>query len=77
MKMHKIAFVFVIIGGFNWGLIALGYFMGQDWNVVKLLINSWSPAVENLVYLIVGVSAVVLLVGHKKDCRACNPSGAM
>jgi len=41
---------------------------------VNLLLGQWS-GVENLVYLLVGLSAVVLLVGHKGDCRACG-SGA-
>ncbi len=74
MKMHKIAFVLVIIGGLNWGLIALGNYMGSNWNVVNLLLGSW-PTVESLVYLLVGISAVVLLVGHKRDCKACGASG--
>ena len=76
MKLHGIAFVLVVIGGLNWGLVAIGYFMGQDWNVVKLLINSWSPMIENLVYLLVGLSAVNLLISHKSDCRTCSTGGA-
>ena len=74
MKLHAIAFVLVIIGGINWGLIALGSWMGGDWNVVSLVLGSW-PTIESLVYLLVGVSALVLAFSHKKDCRACNPSG--
>lgn len=69
--MHKTAFVLVIIGGLNWGLQAIGYFAGSNWNVVNLLVGSW-PTVENLVYLLVGASALVLVFSHKKDCRACN-----
>ncbi len=72
--MHKTAFVLVMIGALNWGLVALGYWMGSNWNVVNLLLGSW-PTAENLVYLLVGLSAIVLLVSHKKDCRVCNPSG--
>ena len=73
-SLHGITFILVIIGGLNWGLVALGSYMGSNWNVVNLLLGQWS-GVENLVYLLVGVSAVVLLVGHKGDCRACG-SGA-
>ena len=76
MKLHKIAFILVVIGGLNWGLVALGTYMGSNWNVVNLLLGSW-PAVETIVYLLVGASALVLLFGHKKECRACNPSGMM
>ncbi len=74
MKLHVIAFVLVIIGGLNWGLVALGSWMGSNWNVVNLLLGAW-PTVENVVYLLVGLSALVLMFGHKKACRSCNPSG--
>ncbi len=70
-SLHGITFALVIIGGLNWGLGALGNYMGSNWNVVNLLLGSWG-CLENLVYLLVGLSAIVLLVGHKKDCRACG-----
>jgi uncharacterized protein len=70
-SLHGIAFVLVVIGGLNWGLFALGDFMGSNWNVVNLILGSW-PTVENIVYLLVGLSAISLLVSHKKDCRACG-----
>lgn len=72
-SLHGITFVLVIIGGLNWGLVALGNWMGNNWNVVNLILGRWS-GVENLVYLLVGISAIVLLVSHKKDCRACGVS---
>lgn len=74
MKLHCTAFTLVVVGGLNWGLVALGTWMGGNWNVVNLLLGSW-PTVENLVYLLVGVSAVILMFSHKSDCRACNASG--
>jgi uncharacterized membrane protein YuzA (DUF378 family) len=74
-SLHGISFILVIIGGLDWGLVALGNWMGANWNVVNLLLGSW-PTLENIVYLLVGLSAIALAVGHKKDCRACNPSGA-
>ncbi len=70
-SLHGITFILVVVGALNWGLVALGSFMSQNWNVVNLILGQWQP-VENLVYLLVGLSAVVLLVGHKKDCRACG-----
>lgn len=69
--LHVIAFILVIIGGLNWGLVALGGYAGSDWNVVHMILGSW-PSVEWLVYLLVGLSAVVLLFTHKKDCRMCS-----
>ncbi len=74
MKLHTIAFVLVIVGGLNWGLMAIGSYMGSNWNVVNLILGSW-PAVENLIYLLVGLSAIVLVSSHKADCRVCD-SGA-
>ncbi|MBI1956998.1 MAG: DUF378 domain-containing protein [Candidatus Niyogibacteria bacterium] len=66
--VHIIAFTLVIIGGLNWGLTALG------WNVVNLIVGSW-PIVEKLVYLLVGLSAIWLVVMHKKDCKMCGMMG--
>lgn len=66
--LHYAAFTLLIIGGLNWGLTALG------WNVVNLLLGSW-PAVERIVYILVGLSAVYEVVTHKSVCRNCNPGG--
>ncbi|MFA5942437.1 MAG: DUF378 domain-containing protein [Candidatus Paceibacterota bacterium] len=65
--LYAIAFVLVIIGGLNWGLVALGVYMGGNWNIVNLILGSW-PAVENLVYLLVGVSALLLIFDRKGCC---------
>ncbi|MCX6786946.1 MAG: DUF378 domain-containing protein [Candidatus Kaiserbacteria bacterium] len=68
--LHKIAFVLVVIGGLNWGLVAIGTYMGSNWNIVNLIIGSW-PSIETLVYLLVGISALLLIFG-KKCCASCN-----
>lgn len=68
--LHAVSFVLVIIGGLNWGLVGLGGLMGGDWNVVRMILGTW-PMVEALVYVLVGLAAIVLAVGHKNDCRAC------
>lgn len=64
-SLHMVAFVLLIVGGLNWGLSALGY------NVVYMLLNSW-PAVERIVYLLVGAAAVFELVSHRGMCKACT-----
>lgn len=67
MKLHKIAWYLLIVGGLNWLLEAFGYGIGN-----------WLPAnVATLVYILVGLSAVYELVGHKKVCRNCAPQVAM
>ena len=59
-SLYATAFVLVIIGGLNWGLVALGSYMGSDWNVVNLILGSVSW-LENLVYLLIGLSALLLI----------------
>jgi uncharacterized protein len=73
--LHKTAFVLVIIGALNWGLMAIGYYMSSNWNVVNLILGS-VPWLENLVYLLVGLSALVLIFSNK-CCRAENPPMGM
>lgn len=55
-----IAFILVIVGALNWGLVGLGSFMGSNFNVVNLLLGSW-PQVEAVVYILVGVAAIYKL----------------
>ena len=66
----------LLIGGLNWGLIGLGGFLGSDLNVVNMLLGSW-PTVEWIVYLLVGLSAlkmvIVMLMG-KPCCDECTKS---
>lgn len=69
--LHFVAFLLLAVGGINWGLIGLGGFMMADWNVVNMILGAW-PQLEWLVYVLVGVSAVWLIVTHKGDCRMCS-----
>lgn len=78
-SMHYVMHLLVIVGGLNWGLVGLGNWMGNapdSWNVVRMLLVQW-PMVENLVYVLVGLSALMMIFSMKKDCRECNPSGMM
>ncbi len=68
--LHMVTFILLVVGGLNWGLAALGY------NVVDMVLGEGS-SLATLVYLLVGLSAVVELVSHKKDCRACGTGGGM
>ena len=75
-SLHALSFILVVIGGLNWGLVALGGYMGSDWNVVHMILGSW-PQIEWLVYLLVGVGALMLLFTHKRDCKMCSTDGMM
>ena len=72
-SLHMVAWILVIVGGLNWLLIGLGGFAGADWNVVHLILGSW-PALEWIVYILVGISAVYEIVTHKKNCAVCMAS---
>ncbi len=60
--------VLVIVGGINWGLVGLGMLMGNDLNVVHMILGSM-PVFEAIVYLLVGVAAVMKIFGCK--CSKC------
>lgn len=64
MKVHKIAFVLLIIGGINWGLEAFGWGIG----------NFVSPAITQVIYILVGISAIYEIFGHKDKCKECAPA---
>jgi uncharacterized membrane protein YuzA (DUF378 family) len=70
-SLHCIAFILVIVGGLNWLLIGLG-----GWNVVDLLLGAW-PWLESLVYILVGLSALILIFTHKKSCKMCEAGAPM
>ena len=64
--LHTIAFILVIVGALNWGLV--GAF---DFNLVNTLFGSL-PALEKIVYILVGVAAIYEVATHKKVCRTCD-----
>lgn len=68
--VHMIAFVLLVIGGLNWLLVAFG------WNLVDAIFGAGS-ALSQVIYILVGLSAIEEVVMHKKNCRNCNPGGTM
>ena len=63
--IHMAAFLLAMVGAINWGLTALGF------NVVNMILGG-VPAVEMVVYLLVGASGVYILLTHKADCKICS-----
>lgn len=63
--VHVVAYVLLWVGGLNWGLMGLFGF-----NLVHAL--GLPSSAENLVYILVGASAVYTLATHKGDCKACE-----
>jgi hypothetical protein len=66
--VHKLAWLLVIVGALNWGLVGLGGYFGGNWNVVNLIFGSWDW-LEWLIYVLVGVSALLMLM--KGSCKKC------
>jgi uncharacterized membrane protein YuzA (DUF378 family) len=60
-NLHKVSFVLLAVGGLNWFLEAFGTGLG-----------AFLPSnVAQIVYILVGLSAVNELVIHKQTCREC------
>ena len=64
-----IAKILVIVGGLNWGLVGIGMMFNIDLNIVKMILG-WSSALEGIVYILVGISAVMLMIHCK--CKKCT-----
>ena len=69
--VHKIGMALLLIGGLNWGLIALG-----KYNLVDSLLGAGSDAAR-LVYGLVGISALLALMMGKccMKCGSCPNCG--
>jgi len=59
--VKTIAKILVLVGAINWGLVGLGNLMGSDMNVVHMLLGSMET-LENVVYVLVGLSGVYSLM---------------
>jgi uncharacterized membrane protein YuzA (DUF378 family) len=68
--LHIIAFILLIVGGLNWLLVAF------NWNLVEALFGSW-PMLVTIIYVLVGLSAILIAATHGKDCRMCKGGGSM
>lgn len=63
-----VSFTLLIVGGLNWGLVGL-----MNLDLVELLLGSM-PVAQQLVYVLVGVSAIFEVVTHKSGCKNCSGS---
>lgn len=64
--MHKLSFTLLLVGGLNWGILAL-----TGWDIGQLLGGMDSTA-SKIVYVAVGLAAVYEILGHKKICKECE-----
>lgn len=70
--MDWVVNVLLIVGGLNWGLVGVGMLLGgsaYSWNLVTMIFG-FMPWLEAVVYVLVGIAAVVAIVGCK--CSSCK-----
>ena len=61
VKLHKIAWVLLIIGGLNWLLV--GLFQKDLFVILGMGMDGW---IARLVYVLVGLSALIEIFSWKK-----------
>lgn len=69
--LHMVAFILLLIGGVNWLLVGI---LGKD--LFVLLGMNMGDMVPKIVYILVGVSAVIEAVTHKSNCKMCSSGSA-
>lgn len=63
--LHMVTFLLVVVGALNWGLV--GFF---NFNLVSTIFGA--GMLTNVVYDLVGLSAVYILVTHRGTCNVCG-----
>lgn len=64
--VHIIAFILLIVGGLNWAVFALFDTDLGEW------IGGADTMAAKVVYVLVGVAAVVEAVTHSRRCKECK-----
>ena len=58
-----VTFILLVVGGLNLGLMVVA-----NWDISMLL----GEQLTTIVYVLIGLSAVVEVVTHKKNCKWCG-----
>ncbi len=61
--LHMISWILLVVGGLNWLLVVFGMDLAT-WGLPEI--------VAQVVYVLVGLSALLQLVTHRKDCKVCG-----
>jgi len=65
-----VTFVLLVVGGLNW--LLLGLF---GWEI-GILFGGQMALVSRVIYVLVGLSALVEIFTHGKNCKHCAPASA-
>ncbi len=68
--LHIVAFILLVVGGLNWLLVGFG------WNLVDAIFGVGS-LLSRIIYVIVGLAALLELFTHRKNCKACTTPAGM
>lgn len=70
MLIQKIGMVLVLVGALNWGLVGVTSLFGSEFDLVQYIFTGLIglPVLTNIVYVIVGIAAIILAVTSKKGC---------
>lgn len=68
-SIHMIACFLLIIGGLNWLLVGL-----LGWDISRWL-GGMDSGVSRLVYVLVGLSALLEIFTHGGRCKMCGKNG--
>ncbi len=63
--VHIVATLLLIVGGLNW--LVIGAF---DYNIVETVLGM--GILTKVIYITVGLAALVEIFSHKKNCKACG-----
>ena len=73
--LHIVTYILIIVGALNWGILGLTALFGNPFNLVDAIFGS-APVLEDVIYVLVGLSAIFDLCVHKKMCACCSGNGA-
>lgn len=68
--LHQVSFVLLVIGGLNWLVLGL-----SGWDI-GMIFGGQAAIVSRIIYILVGIAALVEMFGHKGNCKQCTTSGA-
>ena len=61
--LHMVAGIVLVIGGLNWLLVVFGVDLAT-WGLPEIVVK--------VVYVLVGLSALLHLTTHGKNCKMCS-----
>lgn len=64
--LHIATFSLLLIGGVNWLLVGAGI-----WDIGNLF-GGQSATVSRIIYVLVGLAAIVEIATHPKNCKLCG-----